>query len=127
MFFSYGGKLYFQTEDGVNYPVSKKCEKLIISSTSTNMVEGIDRVFDTQELKLKFSIDEIITEDEDVFRNLKIVEYDEKESAELGVPSKAKTKQRKGTPAKRTAPKPEKVEEVEEVVEVAKIEETETL
>jgi hypothetical protein len=116
MFFSYQGKLYFKDEDNVTFPISKVRDKLIISSTSTITVEGIERVFEPNELKLKtrttFIVHEageepeivaIPDEEDSVVVNEPVTQPDEVEKAEEVVEPKVELleepKKKNGRPA----------------------------
>ena len=120
MFFSYKGNLFYRDADENVFSVRKSCEKLIISSTSTDKVEGIDRVFTVDELILKLGIVNIVTETDEIADAVE--ETAEQENSVLVEPKKATKRGRPAgkAPAPRAnvaRPQKAKAEVVEEVAE----------
>lgn len=120
MFFSYRANLFYRDAEGNTFPVRKVCGKLVISSTSTDKVEGIDRVFTVDELILKLGIVTIETETDEIADAVE--DTVEQENSTLVEPKKAT---KRGRPAGKaptpratvTRPQKTKMEVAEEVVE----------
>lgn len=100
MFISSKGSIYFQDGDSF-FEVKKSCEKLIISSTSTDKVEEIDRIFEANEILRKTNSQTIEFEVAEVTNEAEEIAEEAKEDAEE-VEEVTKEKPKQGRPAQKT-------------------------